>query len=133
MKTYSNSPNQENAMQLGKAIANDTASLEVKKWRFRMALDVVTPDMGVYSTLKAWESITALEDNIPSSQKIVAIKEMLQNPNLKPEVLDEIIKDIFVRKDVPRDLLNYIAPEIKRASRISEELKTYVLHDEDEK
>ena len=131
LKIYTNKPNLQNAMNLGRAIANDTASLEVKKWRFRMALDVVTPDMSVYSTLMAWSSITTLEDNVPSSQKIVAVKEMLRNPDLKPEVLDEVIKNIFVSKEVPRDLLNYIAPEIKKASRISDELKSYVLEKKD--
>ncbi len=133
LKVYTNKPNLQNAMNLGRAIANDTASLEVKKWRFRMALDVVTPDMSVYSTLMAWSSITTvtLEDNVPSSQKIVAVKEMLRNPDLRPEVLDEVIKNIFVSKEVPRDLLNYIAPEIKKASRISDELKSYVLDKKD--
>jgi hypothetical protein len=131
LKVYTNKPNLQNAMNLGRAIANDSASLEVKKWRFRMALDVVTPDMSVYSTLMAWSSITTLEDNVPSSQKIVAIKEMLRNPDLRPEVLDEVIKNIFVSKEVPRDLLNYIAPEIKKASRISDELKSYVLEKKD--
>ncbi|MCG3222810.1 MAG: hypothetical protein H7641_15630 [Candidatus Heimdallarchaeota archaeon] len=131
LKVYTNSPNLKNAMNLGRAIATGSASLEVKKWRFRMALDVVTPDMGVYSALMAWSSITTLEDNVPPSQKIIAVKEMLRNPDLKPEVLDEVIKSIFVRKDVPRDLLNYIAPEIKKASRISDELKSYVLDKKD--
>jgi hypothetical protein len=131
LKIYTNKPNLTNAMNLGRAIVNDTSSLEVKKWRFRMALDVVTPDMSVYSTLMAWSSITTLEDNVPSSQKIVAVKEMLRNPDLKPEVLDEVIKNIFVSKEVPRDLLNYIAPEIKKASRISDELKSYVLNKKD--
>ena len=131
LKVYTNCPNLKNAMNLGRAIATGSASLEVKKWRFRMALDVVTPDMGVYSALMAWSSITTLEDNVPPSQKIIAVKEMLRNPDLKPEVLDEVIKSIFVRKDVPRDLLNYIAPEIKKASRISDELKSYVLDKKD--
>ena len=131
LKIYTNNPNFTNAMNLGRAIATDSASLEVKKWRFRMALDVVTPDMSVYSTLMAWSSITTLEDNVPPSQKIVAVKEMLRNPDLKPEVLDEVIKNIFVSKEVPRDLLNYIAPEIKKASRISDELKSYVLDKKD--
>lgn len=131
LKVYTNRPNLNNAMNLGRAIATGSASLEVKKWRFRMALDVVTPDIGVYSALMAWSSITTLEDNVPPSQKIIAVKEMLRNPNLKPEVLDEVIKSIFVRKDVPRDLLNYIAPEIKKASRISDELKSYVLDKKD--
>jgi hypothetical protein len=118
-------------MNLGREIATGSASLEVKKWRFRMALDVVTPDMGVYSALMAWSSITTLEDNVPPSQKIIAIKEMLRNPDLKPEVLDEVIKSIFVSSEVPRDLLNYIAPEIKKASRISDELKSYILEKKD--
>ena len=51
---------------------------------------------------------------------------MLQNPNLRTDVLDEILQNIFSRKEIPRDLLNYLAPEIKKASRISEELKSYV-------
>jgi len=127
LENYNLTPNMENAMTLGRAIAKGDYSIEVKKWRFKMALDVHTPDMSVYSTLMAWSSLITLEDNIPSSQKIVAVKEMLNNPNLKPEVLDEIIKNIFVSKDIPRDLLNYIAPEIKKASRISDELKSYVL------
>ena len=131
LKIYTNKPNLKNAMNLGRAIVTDSASLEVKKWRFRMALDVVTPDMGVYSALMAWSSITTLEDNVPPSQKIIAVKEMLRNPDLKPEVLDEVIKSIFIRKEVPRDLLNYIAPEIKKASRISDELKSYVLEKKD--
>jgi hypothetical protein len=131
LKVYSNQPNLINAMNLGRAIATGSASLEVKKWRFRMALDVVTPDMGVYSALMAWSSITTLEDNVPPSQKIIAVKEMLRNPDLKPEVLDEVIKSIFVSKEVPRDLLNYIAPEIKKASRISDELKSYVTEKKD--
>lgn len=126
LEQYSLKPNQENAMKLGRAIANDSAPLEVKKWRFRMALDVVTPDMAVYSTIQAWSSITMLEDNLPASMKITSVKEMLRNPNLENEVLDEILLTIFSRKGVPRDLLNYLAPEFKKASRISEELKSYV-------
>jgi hypothetical protein len=113
-------------MRLGRAIANDNAPLEVKKWRFRMALDVVTPDMSVYSTIQAWSSITMLEDNLPASMKINSVKEMLTNPNLENDVLDEILQNIFSRKGVPRDLLNYLAPEFKKASRITEELKSYV-------
>lgn len=131
LKKYTNQPNLRNAMNLGREIATGSASLEVKKWRFRMALDVVTPDMGVYSALMAWSSITTLEDNVPPSQKIIAVKEMLRNPDLKSEVLDEVIKSIFVSREVPRDLLNYIAPEIKKASRISAELKSYILDKKD--
>ncbi len=123
---YSHKPSQENAMKLGRAIANDSSPLEVKKWRFRMALDIVTPDMAVYSTIQAWSSITMLEDNLPASMKITSVKEMLKNPDLKEEVLGEILQTIFSRKGVPRDLLNYLAPEFKKASRISEELKSYV-------
>ena len=70
LENYSLKPSQDNAMRLGRAIANDSAPLEVKKWRFRMALDVVTPDMSVYSTIQAWSSITMLEDNLPASMKI---------------------------------------------------------------
>ena len=126
LEDYNRKPNQENAMKLGRAIATDNSPIEVKKWRFRMALDVVTPDMSVYSTIQAWSSITALEDNLPSSMKITTVKEMLQNPDLRTDVLDEILQNIFSRKEIPRDLLNYLAPEIKKASRISEELKSYV-------
>ncbi len=126
LEDYNRKPNQENAMKLGRAIATDNSPIEVKKWRFRMALDVVTPDMSVYSTIQAWSSITALEDNLPSSMKITTVKEMLQNPDLRADVLDEILQNIFSRKEIPRDLLNYLAPEIKKASRISEELKSYV-------
>jgi len=126
LEEYSLKPTQDNAMRLGRAIANDNTPLEVKKWRFRMALDVVTPDMSVYSTLQAWSSITMLEDNLPASMKITSVKEMLQNPNLNNEVLDEVLQNIFSRKGVPRDLLNYLAPEFKKASRISEELKSYI-------
>lgn len=126
LEEYNKKPNQENAMKLGRAIATDNSPIEVKKWRFRMALDVVTPDMAVYSTIQAWSSVTALEDNLPSSMKITTVKEMLQNPNLRTDVLDEILQNIFSRKEIPRDLLNYLAPEIKKASRISEELKSYV-------
>ncbi|OLS28662.1 MAG: hypothetical protein HeimAB125_23570 [Candidatus Heimdallarchaeota archaeon AB_125] len=126
LEDYNRKPNQENAMKLGRAIATDNSPIEVKKWRFRMALDVVTPDMTVYSTIQAWSSITALEDHLPSSMKITTVKEMLQNPNLRTDVLDEILQNIFSRKEIPRDLLNYLAPEIKKASRISEELKSYV-------
>ena len=126
LEKYSLKPNQTNAMKLGKTIAMDKSPLEVKKWRFRMALDVVTPDMAVYSTIQAWSAITMLEDNLPSSMKINSIKEMLSNPDLKTDVLDEVLLSIFSKKEVPRDLLNYLAPEIKKASRISEELKSYV-------
>ncbi len=126
LEQYSLKPTQKNAMRLGRAIAMDGSPLEVKKWRFRMALDVVTPDMTVYSTIKAWSSITMLEDNLPSSMKINSVKEMLLNPDLRTEVLDEVLQSIFSRKQVPRDLLHYLAPEIKKASRISEELKSYV-------
>ncbi len=126
IEKYSQKPSQENAMKLGRAIATDISPIEVKKWRFRMALDVVTPDMSVYSTLKAWSSITMLEDNLPASMKITTVKEMLKNPDLQTDVLDEILQNIFSRKEIPRDLLNYLAPEFKKASRISEELKSYV-------
>ena len=126
LEEYSQKPNQINAMKLGKAIATDNSPIEVKKWRFRMALDVVTPDMGAYSTIQAWSSITTLEDNLPSSMKINTVKDMLKDPDLRTDVLDEILQNIFSRKEIPRDLLNYLAPEIKKASRISEELKTYV-------
>ncbi len=127
LKEYSLTPNLQNAMILGKAIATDSSPIDVKRWRFRMALDVTTPDKAVASTIKAWSSITTLEDNVPSSMKMVAFKEMLQNPDLKPDVLDEVLRSIFIRKQIPRDLLNYIAPEIKKASKISEEIKSYVL------
>ncbi|MCG3223514.1 MAG: hypothetical protein H7647_03540 [Candidatus Heimdallarchaeota archaeon] len=133
LEDYALTPNQVNAMKLGKAIAIEEAPIEVKKWRFRMALDVLTPDKGVYATIKAWASITLLEDNIPSSMKIVTIKEMLNNPNLKPGVLDIVLKNIFERKELPRNLLNYLAPEFKRASKISDELKSYVLKKADKK
>ncbi len=133
LEDYALTPNQTNAMRLGQAIAIDEAPIEVKKWRFRMALDVLTPDMGVYATIKAWSSITLLEDNIPSSMKIVTFKEMLHNPNLKPEVLDVVLKNIFERKELPRSLLNYLAPEFQRASKISDELKSYVLKKVDKK
>ncbi|MBY9001587.1 MAG: hypothetical protein KGD64_11760 [Candidatus Heimdallarchaeota archaeon] len=127
LENYTLSPNQANAMKLGRAIAIDESPLEVKKWRFQMALDVLTPDTGVYATIKAWSSITLLEDNIPSSMKITTLKEMLHNPNLKPEVLDIVLKNIFERKELPRSLLNYLAPEFNKASKISDELKSYVL------
>jgi len=127
LENYTLTPNQTNAMKLGQAIAIDEAPIEVKKWRFRMALDILTPDMGVYATIKAWSSITLLEDNMPSSMKIVTFKEMLHNPNLKPEVLDVVLKNIFERKELPRSLLNYLAPEFQKASKISDELKSYVL------
>ena len=133
LEDYALKPNQVNAMKLGQAIAIDEAPIEVKKWRFRMALDVLTPDMGVYATIKAWASITLLEENIPSSMKISTVKEMLHNPNLKPEVLDVVLKNIFERKELPRSLLNYLAPEFKKASRISDELKSYVLKKTDKK
>ncbi len=133
LEDYALAPNQVNAMKLGQAIAIEEAPIEVKKWRFRMALDVLTPDKGVYATIKAWSSITLLEDNIPSSMKIVTIKEMLNNPNLKPGVLDVVLKNIFERKELPRNLLNYLAPEFKRASKISDELKSYVLKKADKK
>jgi len=126
LEQYRLKPNQTNAMKLGRAIATDKSPLEVKKWRFRMALDVVTPEIAVYSTIQAWSAITMLEDNLPSSMKINSIKEMLSDPDLRTDVLDEVLQSIFSRKKVPRDLLHYLAPEIKKASRISEELKSYV-------
>ena len=54
---FSDRPTTYNAIALGKAIAEDNSSLEVKKWRFAMAFGVKRTDRTAVSSLKAWLSI----------------------------------------------------------------------------
>ena len=124
---FSERPTTYNAIALGKAIAEDNSSLEVKKWRFAMAFGVKRTDKSAVSSLKAWHSAIMLDSNMSVMQKIKDVKSMLDNRFLPKDVLGDVVKFIYSKKQENPNLLSYLSDDFCKSYKISDDIKSYIV------
>ena len=122
---FSERPTTYNAIALGKAIAEDNSSLEVKKWRFAMAFGVMRTDKTALSSLKAWYSAIMLDSNMSVMQKIKDVKSMLDNRSLPKDVLSDVVKFIYSKQENP-NLLSYLSNDFFKSDKIPDDIKSYI-------
>ena len=123
---FSERPTTYNAIALGKAIAEDNSSLEVKKWRFAMAFGVTRTDKTAFSSLKAWYSAIMLDSSMSVMQKIKDVKSMLDNRFLPKDVLSDVVKFIYSKNQENPNLLNYLSDDFCKSDKIPDEIKSYI-------
>lgn len=123
---FSDRPTTYNAIALGKAIAEDKSSLEVKKWRFAMAFGVKRTDKTAVSSLKAWYSAIMLDSNMSVMQKIKDVKSMLDNRFLPKDVLSDVVKFIYSKQQENPNLLSYLSDDFCSSDKIPDDIKSYI-------
>ena len=120
---FEKTPNHDNALILGVAIATSSDPIDIKKRLFSQAFDVVENSEELTSILNAWAVAVMLEDDIPISQKILAVRGMIKDPHLDMHILEEWVKFVWAKQRVPKDMRDFIAIDFRNDARVSNEVK----------
>ena len=64
-----------------------------------------------------------LEDDLSVVQKISAVRGFLKDPTVKVGWIDEWIRQVWKRNEAPKDMLDFIAIDLRNHPGIAEDLK----------
>jgi len=113
---------EEAAMELGKALINSDLTVEEKKQQFAEAFNMGLPDL-IDAILNLWAVGVMLEDDLTEVQKISAVRGFLEDKVVKIEWIDEWIRQVWKRNKAPKDMLDFIAIDLRNHPGIAEDLK----------
>ncbi|MHA1688121.1 MAG: hypothetical protein ACTSYC_11360 [Promethearchaeota archaeon] len=121
-------PTVQTAINLGKAITLMNISIEEKREIFSQAFQISNFQEPIESILSMWATVSMLEDVIPPSEKILAVREFLHNPNLAPIWIEEWARVVYGLCRASKDILDFIAIDIRNHKGISTELRKMLGH-----
>jgi len=125
---FKEDPSKEKAMAFGIAITKLKAPIEDKRLRFRKAFKIVGNNDTLEAIINMWAVASMLESQIPPSQKIQAVREVLQDEELNPSMIEQWANLIYDLNRAPKDILDFIAIDIRNLRGISKELRKRLGH-----
>ncbi len=125
---FKNSPTPENAVNLGKAITLLNISINGKRSLYVEAFKMSNYQEPVESLLSMWATASMLEDEISITEKVLAVRDFLNNPNIDPQYIEEWTKTVYNLDRISKDMLEFIAIDIRNHQGISEELSRSLGH-----
>lgn len=112
----------ECAMDLGTTLLNSDLSIEEKRDYFGEGFNLISEDKAE-AMLNLWAVGVMLEDKLPIPQKVSAVRDFLQDPAVQIEWINEWIRQVYARNKAPKDMLEFIAIDLRNHSGIDDDLK----------
>jgi len=110
------------AMNVGIALLTSDLTIEDKKSLFEKAFNMELPD-DTEALINLWAVGVMLEDDLSVVQKISAVRGFLKDPTVKVEWINEWIRQVWKRNEVPKDMLDFITIDLRNHPGIAEDLK----------
>ena len=120
------SKDKESAMNLGIALLNSDLIIEKKRIIFEKTFNFDLPD-NIEAIINLWAVGIMLEDNLSVVQKISAVRGFLKDPVVKVGWIDEWIRQVWKRNKAPKDMLDFIAIDLRNHPGIAEDLKKMLI------
>lgn len=125
---FKDNPSEDTAMAFGEFLTKKDIEVEDKRLIFREAFKIIEEDTTIEAIINMWTVATMLEANLPNTQKIQAVREVLQDPNIKPTMIEQWANAIYDLDRAPKDILDFIAIDIRNLKGISKELRARLGH-----
>jgi len=113
---------EKSAMNMGITLLTSDITIEEKRILFEKAFNMELPNK-IEAIINLWAVGVMLEDELSVVQKISAVRGFLKDPSVKVEWIDEWIKQVWKRNEAPKDMLDFIAIDLKNHPGIAEDLK----------
>ena len=127
-KDFKEKPSKRTAIAFGVAITKQEAPIEDKRLKFREAFKIVGTNDKLEAIINMWAVASMLESKIPPAQKIQAVREVLQDKELSPSMIEQWTNLIYDLNRAPKDVLDFIAIDIRNMREISKELRKRLGH-----
>jgi len=128
LKEFEENPSVETAMKLGEGLIRKESPIEDKRLVFREAFKIVGSDDTLEAVINMWAVATMLEANLPHTQKIQAVREVLHDKKITHKMIEQWANLIYDLNRAPKDILDFIAIDIRNLRGISEELRARLGH-----
>ncbi|MHA1803434.1 MAG: hypothetical protein ACTSU4_02740 [Promethearchaeota archaeon] len=128
LEEFRANPTVQTAMNLGKTITLLNISIEEKREFFFQAFQISNFQEPIESILSMWATASMLEDVIPPTEKILAVRGFLHNPNLAPIWIEEWTRVVYSVHRASKDILDFIAIDIRNHEGLSIELRKMLGH-----
>ena len=119
---------EKSAMDVGIALLMSDIMVEDKKNIFEKAFNIGLPD-DIEAIINLWAVGVMLEDDLSVVQKISAVRGFLKDPTVKVEWINEWIRQVWKRNKAPKDMLDFIAIDLRNHPGIAEDLKKLLFED----
>ncbi len=113
---------EKSAMNMGITLLTSDITIEEKRILFEKAFNMELPNK-IEAIINLWAVGVMLEDELSVVQKISAVRGFLKDPSVKVEWIDEWIKQVWKRNEAPKDMLDFIAIDLRNHPGIAEDLK----------
>ena len=113
---------EKSAKNLGIVLLTSDLAIEDKKSLFEKAFKMELPDK-IEAIINLWTVGVMLEDELSVVQKISAVRGFLKDPVVKVDWIDEWIRQVWKRNKAPKDMLEFIAIDLRNHPGIAEDLK----------
>ena len=113
---------EKSAKNLGIVLLTSDLTIEDKKSLFEKAFKMELPDK-IEAIINLWTVGVMLEDELSVVQKISAVRGFLKDPVVKVDWIDEWIRQVWKRNKAPKDMLEFIAIDLRNHPGIAEDLK----------
>ena len=113
---------EKSAMSAGIAFLTSDIPIEEKRPLFEKAFKMELPDK-IEAIINLWAVGVMLEDELSVVQKISAVRGFLKDPVVNVEWINEWIKQVWKRNKAPKDMLDFIAIDLRNHPGIAEDLK----------
>ena len=127
MDTFQENRTPANARKLGIAITKTEGILEDKRQLYLSALEEAQNEE-VRAILNWWMIGSYLESSVHYTKKIMAVREYLNNPHITPELIEEWAWVVYEVNRAPKDLLEFLAIDIRNIRGISRDLREMLGH-----
>jgi hypothetical protein len=119
---------EKNAMNVGIALLTSNITIEEKKTLFEKAFNMELPDK-IEAIINLWAVGVMLEDDLSVVQKISAVRGFLKDPAVDVKWISEWIRQVWKRNEAPKDMLDFIAIDLRNHPGIAEDLKKMLFED----
>jgi hypothetical protein len=121
-------PTKKTAMEFGRAMTKSDISVEDKRMIFGQAFSIVEVEDELEAIINMWTIGAMIEASLPIPQKIEAVRGFLKDPKITPELIEEWTDLVFDASRAPKDLLDFIAIDIRNCKGISTALRRRLGH-----
>ena len=125
---FEQTPTVETAMVLGRALTKLDAPVEDKRMVFGEAFRIAEVDDKLEAIINMWTTAAMLEAPLPNPQIVQAVRQVLKDPQITPAMIEEWANLIYDVNRAPKDVLDFIAIDIRNLKGISKELRARLGH-----
>ena len=119
---------EKSAMDVGIDLLTSDITVEDKKNIFEKAFNIGLPD-DIEAIINLWAVGVMLEDDLSVVQQISAVRGFLKDPTVKAEWINEWIRHVWKRNKAPKDMLDFIAIDLRNHPGIAKDLKKLLFDD----